>query len=121
MKIVEYKNIQYYIGKNAQENWNILDELKKQNDDYIWFHLNSFSSGYVIMNTTIQILTEMNNENNENNIQQYLNYGAELCKQNSKYRNYNNLKIIYTTLKKLTKTDKIGEVIISGKKNIITL
>ena len=54
-------------------------------------------------------------------INNYLNFGAELCKNNSKYRNLLNLKIIYTSLKKLTKTDKLGEVIISGKKKIISV
>jgi len=53
MKKVEYNNITYVIGENAQDNWNILDIYKKENDKYIWFHLNSFSSAYVIMCTTI--------------------------------------------------------------------
>jgi hypothetical protein len=125
MKIEVYNDVTYYIGKNAQENWDLLDKFKKENNDYIWFHLNSFSSCYVIMESTIQELkSNESNESNESNgskLEQYLIHGAELCKENSKYYNYSNLKIIYTSLKKLTKTDKIGEVIISGKKNIITL
>lgn len=51
----------------------------------------------------------------------FLIYGAQLCKSNSKYKNYNNLKICYTSLKNIKKTQKIGEVIIIGKKNIIKL
>ena len=58
---------------------------------------------------------------NDNSLNNYLNYGAQLCKNNSKYRDLNNLKICYTSLKKLKKTQKTGEVIISGKKNIIKL
>ena len=114
MKKVEYNNIIYIIGENAQDNWNILDLYKKENDKYIWFHLNSFSSAYVIMCSTI-------NDIDKSQFYDYLYYGAELCKNNSKYKNLKNLKIIYTTLNKLSKTNKIGEVIISGKKNTITI
>ena len=114
MKKIEYNNITYVIGENAQDNWNILDLFKKENDKYIWFHLNSFSSGYVIMCSTINDIDKLQFNN-------YLYYGAELCKKNTRYKNFQNLKIIYTTLNKLSKTNKIGEVIISGKKNIISI
>ena len=60
-------------------------------------------------------------EFNDNSLNNYLNYGAKLCKTHSKYRNLKDLKICYTTLKKLTKTNKIGEVLIKGKRNIIKL
>ena len=35
MKKIEYNNILYIIGENAQENWNILDFYKKENDKYM--------------------------------------------------------------------------------------
>ena len=108
MKIEINNDIEYIIGKNANENWEILDKYKNINDNYIWFHLNSFASCYVIMKSE-----EYTNSD--------LIYGAQLCKINSKYKNYNNLKIIYAPLNKLTKTNKIGEVIVSGKKKLITL
>ena len=60
-------------------------------------------------------------ELNDNSLNNYLNYGANLCKTHSKYRNLKDLKICYTSLKKLSKTNKIGEVLIKGKKNIIKL
>jgi hypothetical protein len=112
MKIVEYNNIVYVIGENAKDNWDILDLYKKEDDKYIWFHLNSFSSAYVIMLSTIKDI-------NKSKLNDHLHYGAELCKNNTKYRNLKNLKIIYTTLNKLSKTDTIGEVIISGKLNTL--
>lgn len=121
MKIETYNNISYYIGKNAQENWELLDKFKKENENYVWFHLNSFPSGYVIMKITMEELNENLGNISKSELEQYLIQGALFCKENSKYRNYTNLKIVYTTLKKLTKTDKVGEVIISGKKNIILL
>ena len=117
MKTFEFENIKFLLGQNAEENWNILEEAQKINSDYIWFHLNSFPSSYVIMYSTIE---EIKNKS-ENNIDDFLNFGANLCKENSKYKYLKNLKIIYTSLKRLTKTDKIGEVIISGKKNYIKI
>ena len=41
--------------------------------------------------------------------------------QKSKYKFLKDIIIIYTSLKQLKKTDNIGEVIISGKKNYIKL
>lgn len=114
MRETIYNDIKYVIGQNAKENYNILDQAYKINCDYIWFHLNSFPSCFVIMYSTLYELKP-------NNINDYLNYGAYLCKQNTKYRNLADLKICYTQLKKLKKTNKIGEIIISGKRNIIKL
>ena len=57
----------------------------------------------------------------DNSLNDFLVYGAELCKNNSKYRNLRDIKICYTSLKKLKKTQNIGEVIIYGKKNIIKI
>ena len=109
MKITNYNDISFVIGKNSKENWDILNEYSKINCNFIWFHLNSFPSGYVIM------LSEDINNND------LLNYAALLCKENTKYKNLKDLKICYTTLNKLKKTDKIGEVRIIGKPKIIKI
>ena len=44
MKIEEYEDTVFKVGKNSKENW----ELLKENRNYMWFHLESFSSCYVI-------------------------------------------------------------------------
>ena len=49
MKVFEFCNIKYYVGQTAKENWDLLDKAKSENQNFIWFHLNSFSSPYVIM------------------------------------------------------------------------
>ncbi len=115
MREIIFENIKFLVGQNSQENWNLIDSCSKINNEYIWFHLNSFPSCYVIMCSS---LTDISCGDLKNNI---LNYGAELCKKNTKYRDLPNLKICYTSLKKLKKTNKIGEVIITGKKNIIKI
>tara|TARA_R110002072_G_scaffold201239_1_gene359000 strand:- start:2069 stop:2416 length:348 start_codon:yes stop_codon:yes gene_type:complete len=115
MREIIFENTKFLIGQNSQENWNLLDSCNKINNEYIWFHLNSFPSCYVIMCSPLNDISCIESKNI------LLNYGAELCKQNTKYRDLPNLKICYTSLKKLKKTNKIGEVIIIGKPNVIKL
>lgn len=118
MKVFEFENIKYYIGQTAKENWDILEIAKIENNNYIWFHLNSFKSPYVIMYLSI---TNINDNNIINDKYNLINYGANLCKQYSKYKYLKNLKIMYTKVKNLSKTDKLGEVYINGKYNIIKI
>ena len=116
MKVVEYENIVICIGETAKENWELFDKLRQENSDYVWFHLNSFPSPYVIMKTTLIELNE-----NDKRRDDCLVYAANLCKQYTRYRHLNDIKICYTTLKKLKRGKQVGEVIISGKRGIIKL
>ena len=56
MKKFVYNNIRFCVGQNANENWILLDEYKKLSPYYIWFHLNSFKSPYVIMEASLEEL-----------------------------------------------------------------
>ena len=122
MKIEEFAGIKYYIGSNAKENWDLLDIMRLNNENYIWFHLNSFASPYVIMVATLDTIKSIydisGNIITEN---EFLQYGAELCRKYSKYKFMNDIKIMYVPIKKLTKSDKVGEVFVSGKSKTITL
>ena len=122
MKIEEFAGIKYYIGSNAKENWDLLDIMRLNNENYIWFHLNSFASPYVIMVATFDTIKSIydisGNIITEN---EFLIYGAELCRKYSKYKFMNDIKIMYVPIKKLTKSDKVGEVLVSGKSKTITL
>ena len=118
MKTLMYEDIIFEIGQNAKENWEIFDNNKNINEEYIWFHLNSFSSSYVIMKNTME---DLKAKYDKNQIYIIMNYGANLCRENSKYKFLKDAKIVYSTLKKLKKGTKEGEVIISGKRNIIKL
>ena len=115
MKVFEYGNIKFYIGKSAKENWELLDKAKNEDENYIWFHLERFPSPYVIMWSSISNLEELIKDISSLSINDYLSFGASLCKQHSKYNFLKDLKIMYTTVKKLTKTNNIGEVDIKGK------
>lgn len=118
MKNVLYEDIVFEIGQNAKENWEMFERNKEINSDYVWFHLNSFPSSYVIMKITI---LELKEKYSRTEIDSIMYYGADICRENSKYKFLKDLKIVYTTLKKLKKGNKEGEVIISGKRNLIKL
>ena len=115
MKIIEFNNIQFYVGQSAKENWELLDKAKKINQNFIWFHLNSFPSPYVIMHASC---TDISNTALKTDI---LLYGANLCKDYSKYKFFKDLKILYMPIKNISKSNTIGEVIIKGKGKIIKL
>ena len=39
MKEYEFTDVKFIVGKNSQENWQILDTYKSINNKYVWFHL----------------------------------------------------------------------------------
>jgi len=93
------------IGKNAQENWNIIDNAKS--DDW-WFHIDDFPSCHVILKTIENIKPS----------KKIINYCACLCKENSKLKNNKNVKIIYTQIKNIKKADIVGSVYTKNTKII---
>tara|TARA_B110000483_G_scaffold34020_1_gene41388 strand:- start:561 stop:881 length:321 start_codon:yes stop_codon:yes gene_type:complete len=101
MKEIEYEDTIFKVGKNSAENW----ELLKENEKYLWFHLESFPSCYVVCCSD-----EPTND--------MITYGAKLCKENTKYRNFNNIKISYTPLSNLNKADKVGAVYIKSNRKV---
>lgn len=101
MKEIEYNETIFKVGKNASENWELLNE----NNNYIWFHLESFPSCYVVCC-------------NEEPTDDMILYGAKLCKENTKYRNFNNIKISYTPLSNLKKAEKVGMVYIKSNRKV---
>ena len=122
MKVITFNNITFIIGQSAKDNWDLLDNAKRKNNSYIWFHLNSFPSPYVIMYTSLDELEKIIKlSDNKLTISDFLHFGAVLCKNNSKYKFLNDLKILYLPLNKISKSYTVGEVIITGKKNIIKL
>ena len=92
------------IGQNAQENWDLIDF----ESDFIWLHLNSFPSCHVIIK-------------DENPDSDTLQVAAEMCKENTKYRNLKNLKICYTKCSNLKKGTDIGSVIYKSKRQVKTI
>jgi predicted ribosome quality control (RQC) complex YloA/Tae2 family protein len=104
MKEIIVDNINCIIGSSASENWEIFSNAKPY---HIFFHLSSFSSCYVILETngeypTIETITKV----------------ALICKTNTKYKNVPNIKIDYTFCENITKGDKVGEVIYKSNRKV---
>ena len=102
------EEIQFIIGKNAEDNFKIIDE---STDEDIWFHLKDESSCHVI--------AKINNTYKKKELRYILKQGAILCKLNSKYKNVQSTPIIYTKIKNVTKTNILGSVIVKNEKTII--
>lgn len=95
MKIFNINNTICKLGQSAPENWTLLDEAKPE---YLFFHLSSFPSGYVIM------------ECDEVPDESVLIEAAIICKNGTKYRNLKNIKVDYCRCDNLSKGDVVGEV-----------
>lgn len=96
------------IGSNAKDNWDMIDNAK-QND--IWFHLEDHPSAHVILvvpteTTKIKDVSKMT-----------LKHCANFCKKNKE--NKDELSVIYTEIKNVTKADKEGSVHTTNCKTII--
>ena len=103
MKEVEFEGINYLIGENAKDNWDILNDAKQ---NWIWFHLDNFSSPYVIMQ---ECKKGIKNRKYEKTYIEYIKMGCLLCKQNSKY-NSQKVKVIFTNLKNIFKNNNVKKI-----------
>jgi len=96
LSIIE-NNIVYRLGRNAQENFNLIDDAESED---IWFHLDDLPSGHCILKKPKDsILT------NEMKL-----FAGSLIKKYSKAKNNKNTKIIFTEVKNVVKTKNLGEV-----------
>jgi predicted ribosome quality control (RQC) complex YloA/Tae2 family protein len=103
------QELKILIGENAKDNWKIID-LSSQFD--IWFHVENHPSCHVILQ-----LPDKNTEYNK----QSLIHCANLCKQNSKFKDLKKVTIIYTEIKNITKGKDPGSVILKKQASRIVL
>lgn len=103
------KNINFKIGSNAINNFEIIDDSKPSD---LWFHVADYSSAHVI--------AEIPDDIKKKDIKYIIKRGAVICKQFSKYSNQKNLEITYTQISNISKTNIIGTVnVLNGKQIII--
>jgi predicted ribosome quality control (RQC) complex YloA/Tae2 family protein len=100
--------IEYKVGGNAQENHDIIDAADPED---LWFHISGCSSCHVICKIPENI-------NDKKILQKIAKQGAVICKENSKYKSYKNVKIDYTKIKYVTKKEIPGSVIITNAKSV---
>ena len=98
-------NIQ--IGENKYENVEIID---KANLSDIWFHVKDESSCHVILKNELKIREVP---------LQVVKRCAYLCKINSKAKKLKLCEISYTYISNISKTDIIGQVIVTNHKKIL--
>jgi len=101
-------DVTFTIGGNAQENFDIIDAA---NPNDIWFHLDSLPSEHVVATIPEGL--------DKKQVLKIATQGAVLCKQYSKYSSHKNLSIIYTKIKDILKTEKVGCVIAQNQKIIV--
>lgn len=103
-------DIDYKVGTYAQENHDIIDAADPED---LWFHISGCSSCHVVCKLPENINLD------KKSIQKIAIQGAVICKQNSKYKSYKNVKIDYTKIKYVTKKEIPGSVIIMNSKEIV--
>jgi predicted ribosome quality control (RQC) complex YloA/Tae2 family protein len=96
--------IVYTVGKNAEDNWKI---YRESSQTYTIFHLDKFSSAYVIVNVPMEELTN-----------QQIYTAADLCKSRSKYKNIPNLGVMYTSISNTHLGDKPGAFIVNSNRKV---
>tara|TARA_B110000285_G_scaffold110275_1_gene125245 strand:- start:60 stop:380 length:321 start_codon:yes stop_codon:yes gene_type:complete len=104
MKTIIFNGTNIIVGQNAHENW----ELLENNEHYIWFHLRSFPSCFVII--------ECESPDNLTILE-----AARICKENTKYRNLQNLKVNYTPINNIRKVGKVGTVQFLSNRKVSTI
>ena len=102
-------NIEFHIGKSAQDNVDVIDTAHP-ND--IWFHVKNDSSCHVVCNLPDDI--------DKKEMRYIITIGALLCKNNTnKLKSLKNIEIIYTQIKNITKTKIPGCVETQNVKTVI--
>lgn len=101
------ENTLFLVGTSASTNWDMYRHCMQT--DTI-FHLNKFSSPYVIVNLPIN---QLSNEQ--------ILAAAIICKRKSKYKNVPNVGVIYTPISNTVLGNEIGSFVIRNnhKKKLI--
>ena len=103
------QNAEYYLGENAQDNFDIIDQSEP---DDIWFHMNNISSCHVV------VKLPLNNKYDKKQIHKIIVQGAEICKQHSRLKSQKDVEITYTKIKNVNKTHIVGSVALIEFKSI---
>ena len=93
------------IGRNAKENWKILDQANKED---LWVHLNDYASPHIIIKKVYNYKLKPKD----------IKLAGMLCKQYSRYKKYTDIEYCYTKVKNVKKGKQVGEVILDIEPNI---
>lgn len=97
------------IGRNAQENWDLVDN--SENND-LWLHLDKLTSPHVIIQEiSLNKPDYVLDDKYPNSI---IQIASQYCKKYSKYKDTQNLKIVYTEISNITKGNVVGLVYVTN-------
>lgn len=100
----------FYIGRNARENFEIIDAAGPED---LWFHADDSSSCHVVALCGGLSL-------DKKQMRTVCKAGAQICKENTKkLAGLREVSILYTTIKNVTKTEVLGSVIAHNTKVLI--
>lgn len=102
-------NIEYHVGGNAQENFELIDASSPID---IWFHIHQSSSCHVVANIPQDLKLD------KKQLLKIVVQGAVICKESSKQRSEKNVEVVYTKIENVTKSNPIGSVTITKEKKI---
>lgn len=108
---IEFEYGKVTISNNSTENWRIIDKIKKEQKEAIWFHINKKPSCHVIF--------QPNKKLNYKIDKKHIKDISELCKRSSKFKNFRRIGVCYTDLININKDTKEGSVIIEKSEVII--
>ena len=108
MLTITDNEIIYKLGRNAKENFELIDDAQDANPDYWWFHLDGHPSGHCVI-----YYDDITN--------QMISIAANLVKQYSKLKTNKKVKIVYTQIKNIKKTKTLGQVLLHGPINTISV
>lgn len=94
-RIQYFNNIRYIVGKNASDNWRIIQEA---NPEHYWVHLNEIPSCHVIIES-------------ENPTKEEFNFAFNLCVKFTKKSHGMKVTYIRKKVKHLSLGTSVGEVI----------
>uniref|UniRef100_A0A6C0EK80 NFACT RNA-binding domain-containing protein n=1 Tax=viral metagenome TaxID=1070528 RepID=A0A6C0EK80_9ZZZZ len=99
MRIIRVENFFCTIGQSARENWLLLEQSSQTS---IFFHLSSFPSCYVILQTEQKV---------DQIPEHVIRSCAEICKNNTKYRELKGIYVDYTPISNVKKGSVVGEIV----------
>ena len=107
---VDKVEIEFHIGQNAQENFDLIDT---SDPDDLWFHISQESSCHVIATIPEHL------HRNKKALKKIAIQGGVICKQFSRYKSMKNVSIIYAPIQQVEKTDIIGTVSVKEYKTLV--
>jgi predicted ribosome quality control (RQC) complex YloA/Tae2 family protein len=109
-------NIEFRVGKNAQDNFDIIDAASPTD---LWFHIRDHASCHIVAEIPQGQRMEDGIRYDKKQLRHIATQGAVICKQHSKYKSESNVHVMYTQIQHVVKTPIVGMVNVNTYRTII--